>query len=285
MSLLVFGRNGQVATALARLAPDACFIGRKEFDLSAPGPDGAALYDWVMARVPSAVINAAAYTAVDRAEAEEPLATTINAAAPGAMAEACATLGIPFLTISTDYVFDGSGSAPWAPDAPTGPLNAYGRSKLAGERAVQAAGGTTAILRTSWVFSSEGANFLKTMLHLSQTRDALSIVDDQIGGPTPAEAVARAALTVTQAMTGGHPGGIWHIAGAPYASWAEFAAWIFTCAGRQVAITPIASADYPTPAPRPLNSRLDCTTLARDFTLCPPDWKAQAHADVKGLLT
>ena len=281
MSLLVFGHTGQVARALARLAPEAVFLSRAEADLSNPAACAAA----IRAQAPRAVINAAAWTAVDAAETQEAEATVINADAPGAMARECAALGIPFLTISTDYVFDGSGSTPWTPDAPTGPLNAYGRSKLAGERAVQEAGGTTAILRTSWVFSADGANFLKTMLRLSQTRDALSIVDDQIGGPTPAESIARAALRISEAMTAGHPGGIWHIAGAPYVSWAEFAAWIFACAGRQVTITPIATTDYPTPAPRPLNSRLDCTTLARDFTLRPPDWKAQARADVKGLLT
>ncbi len=281
MSLLVFGHTGQVARALARLAPEAGFLSRAEADLSNPAACAAA----IRAQAPRAVINAAAWTAVDAAETQEAEATVINADAPGAMARECAALGIPFLTISTDYVFDGSGSTPWTPDAPTGPLNAYGRSKLAGERAVQEAGGTTAILRTSWVFSADGANFLKTMLRLSQTRDALSIVDDQIGGPTPAESIARAALRISEAMTAGHPGGIWHIAGAPYVSWAEFAAWIFACAGRQVTITPIATTDYPTPAPRPLNSRLDCTTLARDFTLRPPDWKAQARADVKGLLT
>ena len=281
MSLLVFGHTGQVARALARLAPEAVFLSRAEADLSNPAACAAA----IRAQAPRAVINAAAWTAVDAAETQEAEATVINADAPGAMARECAALGIPFLTISTDYVFDGSGSTPWTPDAPTGPLNAYGRSKLAGERAVQEAGGTTAILRTSWVFSADGANFLKTMLRLSQTRDALSIVDDQIGGPTPAESIARAALRISEAMTAGHPGGIWHIAGAPYVSWAEFAAWIFACAGRQVTITPIATTGYPTPAPRPLNSRLDCTTLARDFTLRPPDWKAQARADVKGLLT
>ena len=280
MSILVFGKTGQVARALAQLAPDATFLSRAEADLSDPAACASAIW----AHAPRAVINAAAWTAVDAAETQEAAATVINADAPGAMARECAALGIPFLTISTDYVFDGSGETPWVPDATTGPLNAYGRSKLAGEQAVQAVGGTTAILRTSWVFSSEGTNFLKTMLRLSGTRDALGVVADQIGGPTPAGAIARAALKMTEAMAAGHPGGVWHISGAPYISWAGFADWIFAYAGRQVAITPIATADYPTAARRPLNSRLDCTTLARDFALRAPDWKAAARVDVKRLL-
>lgn len=281
MSVLVFGRTGQVARALARLAPDAVLLSRADADLSGPAACAAA----IRGQAPRAVINAAAWTAVDAAETQEAAAMVINAEAPGAMAQECAALGIPFLTFSTDYVFDGLGTTPWTPDAPTGPLNAYGRSKLAGERAVQAAGGSTAILRTSWVFSTEGTNFLKSMLRLSETRDALSIVGDQIGGPTPADAIARAALKVTGAMSAGHLGGIWHIAGAPWVSWAEFAEWVFACAGRQVCITRIATADYPTPAKRPLNSRLDCSTLARDFALRAPDWKAAVRADVQRLLT
>ncbi|KPQ06623.1 MAG: dTDP-4-dehydrorhamnose reductase RmlD [Rhodobacteraceae bacterium HLUCCA12] len=280
MSLLVFGQSGQVARALARLAPEAVFLPRSAADLSDPDACAAAIH----AKRPGAVINAAAWTAVDTAEADEAAAAVINAAAPAAMARACAELAIPFLTISTDYVFDGSGDTPWTPDAPTAPINAYGRSKRAGERAVQAAGGQAAILRTSWVFSSEGANFLKTMLRLSETRDALDVVDDQIGGPTPAESIARAALTITDAMARGRPGGIWHIAGRPYVSWAGFAEWIFACAGRKVTVNPIPTAAWPTPAPRPLNSRLDCTTLARDFALGQPDWKAQARADIRRLL-
>ncbi|HHX90873.1 MAG TPA: dTDP-4-dehydrorhamnose reductase [Paracoccus sp.] len=278
--MLVFGQSGQVAQALARLAPDALFLPRAAADLSDPAACAAA----IRTHAPKAVINAAAWTAVDAAEAEEAAATVVNADAPGAMARECAALKIPFLTFSTDYVFDGSGDTPWTPDAPTAPVNAYGRSKLAGEQAVRAAGGQAAILRTSWVFSADGANFLKTMLRLSETRDTLDVVGDQIGGPTPAEAIARAALKITLAMLQGHPGGIWHIAGRPYASWAEFAEWIFACAGRGVTVNPIPTAAWPTPARRPRNSRLDCTTLARDFALGQPDWKAEARADIRRLL-
>ena len=281
MTLLVFGRSGQVASALASLAPEATFLSRDQADLADPEACAAR----IRAHRPRAVINAAAWTAVDAAETEEAAATVVNGAAPGAMARACAGLGVPFLTISTDYVFDGSGDTPWTPDATPAQINDYGRSKLAGERAVQAAGGTAAILRTAWVFSADGANFLKTMLRLSETRSALNVVSDQIGGPTPAAAIARAALKMTHAMEQGHPGGIWHIAGAPFVSWAGFAEWIFRCAGRDVTVTPIPSGDYPTPAQRPLNSRLDCATLARDFGLRAPDWKAEARADVRRLLS
>lgn len=172
MSLLVFGATGQVARELARRAPEAVFLSRTDVDLADPEACMAAITD----HAPTAVINAAAYTAVDRAEDEETLATAINATAPAAMANACAARDIPFVHISTDYVFDGSGDSARAPDAPTAPINAYGRSKLAGEEAVRLAGGRWAVLRTSWVFSAHGANFVKTMLRLSESRDALNIV-------------------------------------------------------------------------------------------------------------
>lgn len=281
MRVLVFGQTGQVGRALARHLPEAPVLSRSDADLSDP----AACAEAIRAHAPDAVINAAAWTAVDAAEADEAAATVINGTAPGAMARSCAALDIPFVQISTDYVFDGTGEAPWRPDDRPAPLNAYGRSKLAGELAVRAAGGRYAILRTSWVFSAEGNNFLRTMLRLSETRPDLRVVDDQIGGPTPAEAIARACLRIAQGLRDGTPPGTWHIAGRPYASWAEFARWIFRCAGRDVAVTPIATADYPTPARRPLNSRLDCTTLARDFGLGQPDWKAEVRADVRRLLS
>lgn len=280
MKLLVFGKSGQVAQALQRLAgPDDLFLGRDQADLSDPAACAAA----IRAHAPDAVINAAAWTAVDKAEDHEAEAMVVNAEAPAAIARACADLGLPFLHVSTDYVFDGSGEAPWPVDAPAVPLNAYGRTKLAGEEAIRASGAHHAILRTSWVFSADGANFLKTMLTLSETRDALSIVNDQIGGPTPAGAIARALILIAEKMISGHPGGTYHIAGRPFVSWAEFARWIFKCAGRDVTITEIPTADYPTPAARPLNSRLDCTTLTRDFGLTQPDWKAQLRADIQRL--
>ncbi|WP_370311642.1 dTDP-4-dehydrorhamnose reductase [Sagittula sp.] len=269
MTLLVFGSSGQVAIELARRAPDAVFLSRAEADLSDPDACAAA----IAAHAPSAVINAAAYTAVDKAEDDEALATTINAKAPAAMAEACAARDIPFVQISTDYVFDGSGDTPRAPDAPTAPLNAYGRSKLAGEEAVRAAGGRWAVLRTSWVFSAHGNNFVKTMLRLSGTRDALNVVDDQIGGPTSAARIAEACLAIVPVLArDAGTSGVYHFTGGPDASWADFARAIFVAAGRQVTVTGIPSSDYPTPARRPLNSRLDCATLAT-FGIDRPDWR------------
>ncbi len=270
MSLLVFGRTGQVATELARLVPDAVFLGRDAADLSDPDACAGA----IRAHAASAVINAAAYTAVDRAEEEEALATTINAVAPGAMAQKCADLGIPLVHLSTDYVFDGSGESPWHPDDSPAPLGVYGRTKLAGERAVAQARGPHAILRTSWVFSAHGGNFVRTMLRLSETRDTLSIVEDQIGGPTPAAAIAAACLAVTEQLHA-DPGktGLYHYSGAPDVSWKGFARAIFALAGRGVAVTGIPTADYPTPARRPLNSQLDCATTQTDFGLARPDWR------------
>lgn len=278
MRVLVFGKTGQVATELAALAPEATFLDRDAADLSNPEACVAAILE---AR-PEAVINAAAYTAVDRAEEEEDLATLINGVTPGALAVACADLGIPFVHISTDYVFAGGGERPWEPQNVTEPLGAYGRSKLVGEQAVTEAGGQYAILRTSWVFSAHGANFLKTMLRLSETRDRLSVVADQIGGPTPAGAIAQAALTVAQGLRLENAG-IYHFSGAPDTSWADFARAIFASAGRKVEVVDIPTTDYPTPAPRPLNSRLDCSKLAAHFDIARPDWKAAMDEIVKEL--
>jgi dTDP-4-dehydrorhamnose reductase len=195
MTFLVFGHSGQVATEL-RAQADVTALGRDAADLSDREACAAAIH----AHKPRAVINAAAYTAVDRAETEEALATTVNGEAPGAMARACAALGLPFVHISTDYVFAGDGNAPWRPDDATGPLGAYGRSKLAGEEAVRAAGGIHVILRTSWVVSAHGNNFVKTMLRLGAERDTLNIVADQIGGPTPARAIASACLSMADQL-------------------------------------------------------------------------------------
>ncbi|MBC7144400.1 MAG: dTDP-4-dehydrorhamnose reductase [Thioclava marina] len=268
--ILVFGQTGQVARELQELVPDATFLGRDRVDFSEPKAAATA----IRGANPSAVINAAAYTAVDRAEEEEALAKAVNGDAPGAMAEACRDLGIPLVHISTDYVFDGSGERPFTPIDPTGPLGAYGRTKLAGEEAIRAAGCPYAILRTSWVFSAHGANFVKTMLRLSESRDHLRVVADQIGGPTPARAIAEACLTIAQDLQRA-PGksGVYHFSGAPDVSWAGFAREIFARAGRQVNVEEIPSTAYPTPAKRPLNSRLDCSDLAV-FGLQRPDWRS-----------
>lgn len=222
---------------------------------------------------PSAVINAAAYTAVDRAEEEEALAHLVNRSAPGEIARACAELGIPMVQISTEYVFDGSGSAPFKPDHPRAPLNAYGRSKLAGEDAVRAADGCHAILRTSWVFSADGSNFVKTMLRLGTSRERLSVVADQIGGPTPASAIATACLHIADGLSADpSKSGTYHFCGALATSWADFARAIMAAAGLNCRIGDITTAQYPMPAQRPLISRLDCSGLAV-FGLERPDWR------------
>lgn len=273
MKLLVFGKTGQVAQELCALAGGALEIqalGREQANLNTP----AACAAWIAETDADAVINAAAYTAVDNAEDDEANATLINGIAPAAMAEAAAKRALPLLHVSTDYVFDGSGTAPFAPQAPGAPLNAYGRSKLEGERGVRAAGGQHVILRTSWVFSAHGSNFVKTMLRLSETRAALNVVDDQIGGPTPAADIAATLVTMARALRAGQAGGTYHFAGAPKVSWAGFARETFRQAGRKVSVTGIPGSAYPTPAPRPLNSRLDCATLTTDFGITPADWRA-----------
>lgn len=269
MTILVFGKTGQLARELAVHQGVTC-LGRDQADLSHPAACAAA----IRAAQPQMVINAAAYTAVDRAEEEEALAQVINGAAPGAMAVACAELGIPFVTVSTDYVFDGSGKAPWKPGDAPGPLNAYGRSKLAGEDAVRTAGGVHAILRTSWVVSAHGNNFVKTMLRLGRDREQLTIVADQTGAPTPARAIAAACLEIARQLAQDPAkSGTYHLAGAPQTSWADFAREIFAQAGVDCAVEDIPTTAYPTPASRPLNSRLDCTTLETVFGLSQPDWR------------
>lgn len=283
--ILVFGATGQVARELARGAPEAVFLGRDRVDLSDPAACAAA----IVAHRPTAVINAAAWTAVDKAEAEEAAAAWVNGAAPGAMALACAQMGVPFVHISTDYVFDGSGERAWMPDDPTGPLGAYGRTKLAGEGAVraamqQAAGGVHGILRTSWVFSAHGANFVKTMLRVGATRDSLTVVADQVGGPTPAGDIAAAVLAMAARLKD-HPeaSGTYHFSGAPDVSWAGFAREIFARAGMKTTVTDIPTSAYPTPAQRPANSRLDCTTFTQTFGIPRPDWRAGLDAVLREL--
>jgi len=271
MKLLVFGKKGQVATELARQADVVC-LGRTDVDLTDPDAPAAA----IAAHRPDGVINAAAYTAVDRAEEEEAVAARINATAPAAMARASAEIGIPFVHISTDYVFDGSGAAPWHPDAPTAPASAYGRTKLAGEHGVRAAGGAHAILRTSWVISAHGANFVKTMLRVGPKKGHLRVVDDQWGAPTPAAAIAAACLKIAATLARDPSrSGTYHFSGAPDTTWARFARTIFETAGHDVAVEAIPTAEYPTPAQRPLNSRLDCTSTAVAFGLERPDWSRE----------
>jgi len=285
MKALVFGKSGQVARELARRIPDgtdAVFLDRSAADLMDPEACAAQ----ITAHGADIVINAAAYTAVDKAEDDEAAALLINGDAPGAMARTCAPLGIPFLHISTDYVFEGSGTRAWQPHDPVAPLGAYGRTKLAGEQAVQAAGGDHAILRTSWVVSAHGGNFVKTMLRLADTRDHLTIVADQIGGPTPAADIADALWAMARAFKSGKGRtGVYHFSGAPDVSWADFAREIFAQSGKSVTVEDIPSSAYPTPAVRPQNSRMDCSTLEADFGISRPDWRTGLAAILNDLRT
>ncbi len=273
--ILVFGRTGQVGTELAH-GRGVRSLGREEADLTDP-PKCAAE---ILKIKPNVVINAAAYTSVDRAEDEPRLAQLINAGAPAAMAAACAELGARFLHISTDYVFDGTGERPWQPDDPTGPLGVYGTTKLAGEVAIQRSGARYIILRTSWVFSPRGSNFVKTMLHLAATRNSVRVVADQIGAPTAAADIATCLLKIAAAEG---PSGIYHFAGAPAVSWADFARAIFAEAGLSMDVHDIASGDYQTAARRPKNSRMDCSKIFSDYGIASPDWRTPLGKVVRGL--
>ncbi|WP_428543903.1 dTDP-4-dehydrorhamnose reductase [Profundibacter sp.] len=279
MRILVFGKTGQVATELARQA-GVVNLGRDQADLFDPVACAAIIRETDA----DAVINAAAFTAVDRAEDEEELATLINGTAPTAMAKAAAKRGLTFLHISSDYVFNGQGERPWQPDDTPSPLGAYGRSKLAGEDGVRTAGGAYAILRTSWVFSAHRGNFVKTMLQLGKTHNSLDIVSDQIGGPTPAAGIATTLLTMAKAFhNGSGRSGIYHYSGTPEISWAGFARQIYARSGMKVAVRDIPTSAYPTPAKRPLNSRLNASTLAADYGIDPPNWQAGLNDVLKEL--
>lgn len=275
MRVLVFGRSGQVGRELAAEAAarglELRALGREDADLTDPE----ACARRVAEADADVVINAAAYTAVDRAESEPELAAVVNWAAPAAMAAAAAGRGLPFLQVSTDYVLDGAEGPPRREDDPVGPLSAYGRTKLMGERAVIEAGGPHVVLRTEWVFSAHGSNFVKSMLRLAGERDELRIVDDQRGGPTPARAVARALLDIAACWRDGRgASGVFHFAGAPAVSWAEFARCIFGLLDGPVPrVAPIPSSEYPVAARRPTNSVLDCSRIRDVYGIGQPDWR------------
>jgi dTDP-4-dehydrorhamnose reductase len=269
MRVLLFGPNGQIGKEIRRAA-DVVAVARAECDLTRKGAarkviDGAAC---------DVVINAAGYTAVDKAESEPRVAEAVNAAAPGEMAEACADRGLPFIQFSTDYVFDGEALRPYVETDDTGPLNVYGATKLEGERRVATAGGVYAIIRTSWVFSAQGANFVKAMLRLGGERDRLRVVADQHGKPTPAAGAAEAALAAARALLDDpRKAGLYHFAGDEATTWADFAATIFERAGIATAIDRIPTADYPTAARRPLYSVLDTVKFETAFGLAAPSWR------------
>ena len=267
--ILVFGQSGQVATEL-QSHKDVIAIGRDQVDLNIPTTCSEAIRQYK----PRAVINAAAYTAVDQAESEEHLANKVNGEAPGAMARTCAELDIPLVHISTDYVFFGNGSVPWQNVDHPNPKNAYGRSKLIGEQAILASCCVHAILRTSWVISAHGHNFVKTMRRLSETRDRITVVDDQIGGPTCARDIAQTCISIAeQLIQDPTKSGIYHYSGQPNVSWCQFANAIFEQMGCKTIASPIPTTEYPTPALRPLNSRLDCEATQDTFGIARPFWK------------
>lgn len=268
--ILVIGKSGQVATELQMRLPDAQFVDRQALDLTEVGKVASTIQD----AKPAAVINATAYTAVDRAEEEEGIAARVNSDAPVEMAQACFNLSIPFVHISTDYVFNGSGDKAFQPNDPTSPLGAYGKTKLKGENGIRAVGGVYGIMRTSWVFSAHGSNFVKTILRLAETRDMLTIVADQIGGPTPAKDIADACVEMTnQLKDAPEKSGTFHFSGGPDVSWADFAREILEQAGVKIKIEDIPTSAYPTPAKRPANSRLDCSLTKSTFGIARPDWK------------
>jgi dTDP-4-dehydrorhamnose reductase len=286
----VIGRTGQIGRALcARLGDRAVGLGSNDLDLSntiALVPTLEALATRL--GTPAALINAAAYTRVDDAEADPAVALAVNGTAPGVLAGWCAARHLPLVHYSTDYVYQGSGHLPWREDDVTEPLNAYGRSKLHGDRMVEAAGARYLILRTCWVYDGIGRNFFTTMMRLCRERDTLRVVADQIGAPTYAPDAAAATLSVLSraAAAGSFPSGVYHLANSGHVSWHGFARSIVEEAARAGVsvrarqIEPITTAEFPTPARRPLNSRLDSTRLERVFGERLPDWQSGLTACV-----
>jgi dTDP-4-dehydrorhamnose reductase len=272
VTLWILGARGQVGRALARLAASRgvahVAIGRAEADILDPAALAAAIgRDGV-------IVNAAAYTAVDRAESEPAQAQAVNAEAVAELARLAATRSLPLIHISTDYVFDGTKPGPYVEDDPVNPVSAYGRSKAAGEAAVRALCPRHVILRTAWVYAAEGTNFVRTMRRLAKERPQLRVVADQHGCPTAADDIAAAILTIAGAVTA--PGvdawGTYHFTAAPPTTWHGFARAIL--ADRpDVTVTPIATADYPTAARRPGNSVLDCGRIRARFGIAQPDWR------------
>ena len=271
MNVLVFGSTGQVAWEIKRRGGErVTTLSRKQANLENPDACAAA----IKKSAPGAVINAAAFTAVDAAESQADTAQLVNGKAPGAMANACAGLDIPFVHLSTDYVFSGEGERSWQAHDTPAPVNTYGKTKLAGERGVVAAGGRHVVLRTSWVFAAHGQNFVASMLRLSQDRERLGVVSDQVGGPTPAADIADACLAIAAGLAeDGGKAGIYHLSGAPDVSWMDFAQEIFRQKRRKIKLNAIPTSAYPTPAARPLNSRLDCESTRKVFSIDRPDWK------------
>jgi dTDP-4-dehydrorhamnose reductase len=279
--------TGDHSNALKRRV-EIVVLGRPALDLS----DRDSVRRALAATPCDAIVNAAAYTAVDKAEAEPEVAMRVNAEGAGHVAEVAARLGVPLLQLSTDYVFDGAGARPYVETDPTGPTGAYGRSKLEGERRVLAEQPNSAILRTAWVYSPFGANFVRTMLRLGETREEVGVVTDQHGNPTSALDIADALVAIAARLVGDPAPelrGVFHMTGAGEASWADFAEAIFAEAQKHgrppVRVKRIATSDYPTPAKRPANSRLVCSKLARVHGVALPHWRASLAHCVARLLS
>ena len=289
MRILVTGRDGQVARSLAECAGesahDLVFAARPDFDLADPDSIRRTVADVR----PDLILSCAAYTAVDRAEDEPDLAMAINGAAPGIITDAAAELGAPVIHLSTDYVFDGSGTRPWREEDAVAPLGVYGRTKLAGERALAASDARWAVVRTAWVYSPFGHNFVKSMLRLAGDRDELGVVSDQHGNPTSALDIARALLAMADRSD---DEAVWnrvyHFAGSGDASWADFAEAVFAISaeagGPSARVNRIGTADFPTKARRPANSRLDCDAFFERFGYRAPHWRASLEPVVRRLI-
>jgi len=290
--IVVTGREGQVARALFErgvlAGHEIITLARPDFDL-AGDPD--AIIAAIEAHRPSAVISAGAYTAVDRAESEPKLAFAVNERGARAVARAAERIGAPLVHLSTDYVFDGSKGSPYVESDPTRPLGVYGASKLAGEHAVLAENANSAILRTAWVYSPFGTNFVKTMLRLAADRDEVNVVADQRGNPTSALEIADGVIAVATNLARGSNAeqrGTFHMTATGEASWADFAVAIFALSaedgGPSATVKPTTTADYPTPARRPANSRLDSTLLQQRHAVRLPDWRNSLRDVVSRLL-
>ncbi|WP_112410924.1 dTDP-4-dehydrorhamnose reductase [Rhizobium sp. BK312] len=291
MRIAVTGRQGQVVTAMIERGKQAdveiVAVGRPELDLADP----TSIRRVLSAVKPDAIVSAAAYTAVDKAESEPELAFAINAKGPGVLAEVAAELNIPIVHLSTDYVFPGDKNGIYRENDATGPVSVYGQSKLAGEEAVAAGTPNHVILRTAWVYSPFGANFVKTMLRLAETRDALNVVADQHGTPTSALDIADAVIAIAKRLaTNSDPKlrGTFHLTGSGEATWADFAEEIFVGlkekSGKQISVKRITTQEYPTPAKRPANSRLSNDKLANTYGIILPDWKQSTTVVLDRLL-
>ena len=288
MKILLLGKNGQVGWELQRsLAPLGELVALDRHSTEMEGGCGdltqpEALRQTVLALRPDVIVNAAAHTAVDKAESEPELARILNALAPGVLAEAAHSVGALLVHYSTDYVFDGTGTAPWTEAAPTGPLSVYGLTKLDGERAIQVSGCRHMIFRTSWVYAARGGNFAKTMLRLASDRERLTVIDDQHGAPTGADLIADVtAHAIRQVLQRPQDAGTYHLAAAGETTWNGYARFVLDTARalkpdqplKAQEVAPVPTSAFPTPAQRPLNSRLNTAHLRKTFGLVLPDWQ------------